>query len=166
MPTTDHHSLRDLTFRIFRAAGAPEDEARIVSEHLVNSNLVGHDSHGVWHVPGYARGMQRRYTPWEAREVLREHPSFVLIDGHGANGIVAVTHAAEMAIARARGAAVRPRYDAEGRGRGEGGAENRAGGADPRGLAHRRGGPICYRRRALPHGRGRDAAAGRAAARP
>ena len=62
MPTIDHQSLRDLTCRIFQAAGAPEDEARIVSEHLVNSNLVGHDSHGVWHVPGYARGMQRRYT--------------------------------------------------------------------------------------------------------
>ena len=55
MPTIDHESLQDLTFRIFRAAGAPEGEARIVSEHLVNSNLAGHDSHGVWHVPGYAR---------------------------------------------------------------------------------------------------------------
>jgi LDH2 family malate/lactate/ureidoglycolate dehydrogenase len=36
--------------------------------------------------------------------VLRESPSFVLMDGHGANGIVAVTHALQMAIEKARNA--------------------------------------------------------------
>jgi hydroxycarboxylate dehydrogenase B len=104
MPTIQHVPLRDLSLRIFLAAGMPEADAHIVADHLVNSNLVGHDSHGVWHLPRYARAVQRRYVPWEEREVLRENAAMVLIDGHGANGIVAVTRAVELAVAKARAA--------------------------------------------------------------
>lgn len=104
MPTLHAEPLQELSFRIFQTAGMPEEDARIVAEHLVNSNLVGHDSHGVWHLPHYVRGIQRGYVPWEEREVLRENAAFVLIDGHGGNGIVAVTRAVELAVAKARAA--------------------------------------------------------------
>ena len=39
--------MEDLGVQLFGAAGAPEQEARIVSHHLVESSLMGHDSHGV-----------------------------------------------------------------------------------------------------------------------
>src|SRR5262249_14972636 len=96
-----HEPLRELSFRIFEAAGMPAADARIVADHLVTSNLVGHDSHGVWHLPRYVRGIARRYVPWEEREVVRENVAMVAIDGHGANGIVAVTRAVDLAVARA-----------------------------------------------------------------
>lgn len=102
MPVVPHDVLRELSFTIFKATGIPVDDARIVSDHVVNSNLVGHDSHGVWFMPGYARGMKQHYVRWEDHEVLRENPSFVLIDGHGANGIVAVTRALDLAVEKAR----------------------------------------------------------------
>ncbi len=35
--------------------GCEEDEAHIVADHLVRSNLAGHDSHGVGVLPGYLR---------------------------------------------------------------------------------------------------------------
>jgi uncharacterized oxidoreductase len=104
MPTIQQGELRELSFRIFLAAGMPEEDARIVADHLVNSNLVGHDSHGVWHLPRYARGIQRRYVRWDEREVLRENAAMVVIDGHGGNGIVAVTRAVDLAVQKARAA--------------------------------------------------------------
>ena len=46
MPVVQHDVLLQLSFDIFSATGIPADDARIVSEHLVNSHLAGHDSHG------------------------------------------------------------------------------------------------------------------------
>ena len=76
--------------------------ADIISTHLVDSHLAGHDSHGTWLLPGYAREMKHGYVRWEEHEVVRENPCLQIIDGKGANGIVAVTKAAEIAVERAK----------------------------------------------------------------
>ena len=102
MPVVQHDQLRDLTCRMFAATGVPAEDARIVSDHLVESHLNGHDSHGVWFAPGYARGMRDNYVSWDDREVLRENPSLILFDGKGANGIVAVTRALDFAAEKAK----------------------------------------------------------------
>ena len=39
--------------KIFELAGSNNEESYIVADHLVDSNLVGHDSHGVIRVPQY-----------------------------------------------------------------------------------------------------------------
>jgi uncharacterized oxidoreductase len=38
---------------LFEATGAPRDQAQLVSEGLVTSSLMGHDSHGVIRIPEY-----------------------------------------------------------------------------------------------------------------
>lgn len=45
--------LRDFAIRLFVAAGVSEPEATIVAQSLVESNLCGHDSHGVMRVTEY-----------------------------------------------------------------------------------------------------------------
>ena len=110
MPVVRHEVLRELSFEICKAAGIPVEDARIVSDHVVNSNLKGHDSHGVWYLPWYVRGkkghrvggMREQYVRWEEHEVVRESPSLAIIDGHGANGIVAMTQVVNTAVEKAR----------------------------------------------------------------
>ena len=102
MPTIQQDVLRRLSYDIFSATGIPQDDARIVADHLVDNHLAGHDSHGTWFLPGYARSMKQGYVPWEDRQVLRENPSLILLDGKGGNGIVACTQALELAVAKAR----------------------------------------------------------------
>ena len=41
------------------AKGTPPEEAEIVAAHQVKANLVGHDSHGVIHVPEYCERIDR-----------------------------------------------------------------------------------------------------------
>src|SRR5262249_17942889 len=53
MPEFEPAYLRDLGRRIFEAAGAPTDIAEHVADHLVASNLAGHDSHGVIRISWY-----------------------------------------------------------------------------------------------------------------
>jgi uncharacterized oxidoreductase len=50
--------LRRLPAAILSAGGSAEAEARLVAEHLVLANLLGHDSHGVGMVPAYVRHLQ------------------------------------------------------------------------------------------------------------
>ena len=102
MPIVQQAPLRQLSFEIFKATGIPIDDARIISDHLVDNHLVGHDSHGVWFIPGYVRSMQDHYALWEGREVVRENPALTIINGKGANGIVAVTRALDLAVEKAR----------------------------------------------------------------
>lgn len=102
MPVIQHDALRRFAYDVFCAAGIPDDDARIVSDHLVESHLLGHDSHGTWFVPAYARGMKNKYARWEDHEVIRENPCLAVIDGKGANGIVAVTKALDLAVEKAK----------------------------------------------------------------
>ena len=102
MPVIQHQILNDLVFRIFQATGIPENDAHIVADHLVNSQLYGHDSHGTWFVPSYARGMKNGYRRWEDHEVLRDTPVLRVIDAKGANGIVSVTQALDIAVEKAK----------------------------------------------------------------
>ena len=104
MPIVREDVLRSLAFDIFSATGVPVEDARIVADHLVNSHIAGHDSHGTWFLPGYARSMKKGYVPWEDREIVRENPSLTIIDGKGGNGIVAVTRAVDLAVEKARAA--------------------------------------------------------------
>jgi uncharacterized oxidoreductase len=50
-----HEKLRAGIAGVLRASGSDEREARIVTDHLVEANLKGHDSHGVGMVPQYVR---------------------------------------------------------------------------------------------------------------
>jgi uncharacterized oxidoreductase len=104
MPIVAFDALNALSLSVFKAAGIPEGDARILADHLTISNLVGHDSHGVWFLSRYLPGLRKNYVRWEDHAVLKEGPSFVLIDGKGANGIVAVTRALDRAVEKAKAA--------------------------------------------------------------
>ncbi len=53
MPTIPHDPLRKLTQSLLEHAGSLPAEARDVADHLVDANLVGHDSHGVLRMHDY-----------------------------------------------------------------------------------------------------------------
>jgi uncharacterized oxidoreductase len=102
MPEIHHDVLREYICQIFGRAGTPLNEARIVSDHLVDANLSGHDSHGVIRSTGYVREMQKGVAPKAEYEVIKESPTTGTINAHGGLGIVAALTATKMAIDKAR----------------------------------------------------------------
>ena len=102
MPVIQHDALNDLCYRLFTATGIPEADARTVADHVVESHLNGHDSHGTWLVPGYARAMQKSYVRWEDTETVRDTPTLRVVNGKGANGIVACNRAIDIAVESAQ----------------------------------------------------------------
>jgi LDH2 family malate/lactate/ureidoglycolate dehydrogenase len=103
MPIFSAKQLIEYGTRIFTAAGAPPEEARLVSELLVKANLAGHDSHGVIRIIQYVNEIEKGFIkPGAKVEVVKEGPSFALLNGNWGFGQVVATKAMELAIRKAR----------------------------------------------------------------
>lgn len=102
MPLTDDRELSVWVRRIFVAAGVPPEVAHRVAESLVESNLVGHDSHGVIRVPQYLEMVNDgRINPRAEPRVAHETSSTAVVDGGWQFGQVAARFAMEVALAKA-----------------------------------------------------------------
>lgn len=74
--------LKELVHAIFAAAGCDSQEAECISDHLVESNLMGHDSHGVILIPIYIEWIRDgKVRPNQKLRILMEDERFVVADG-------------------------------------------------------------------------------------
>ena len=103
MPNILPGRLREVGFQLFEASGCTAEDARAVVEHLVESNLFGHDSHGAIRYYEYTRAIREgRFQPRAVPEVVRDKPSTAVVDAGGALGQVGATFAMNLAIEKAR----------------------------------------------------------------
>src|SRR5687767_1967275 len=94
--------LKDVTVRIFVAAGTPQDLASHLAAHLVKANLSGHDSHGVIRIPAYVSQIKGGRVVADARpEVVKDGPGSAVVDGKRGFGQVAASFAMDVAIKKA-----------------------------------------------------------------
>ena len=102
MPLITAAVLADFSERVLVAAGAPHPAAQRVAEALVESNLVGHDSHGVLRLPQYVHAIQAgTLNPAGTLTVVRESPATALLDCGWTFGQVAVQHGMQLAVDKA-----------------------------------------------------------------
>jgi LDH2 family malate/lactate/ureidoglycolate dehydrogenase len=103
MITLPAAQLHQEVTEIFRAARAPEAVAQRIADSLVESNLVGHDSHGVLRVPEYMERIQAGTLKLDGQiRVIHEAASTAAIDCGWNLGQVALPQGAEIAMAKAR----------------------------------------------------------------
>ena len=96
-------ALRRLAYEIIRHGGSEADECRIVSDHLVDANLAGHDSHGVAILTAYVSNLQRNLLrPNTAVATVRDDGAFLQFDGGKGYGQRVAAEAMDTAIARCR----------------------------------------------------------------
>jgi len=95
--------LHALTRNLFVAAGATRPIAETVAGILVNSNLAGHDSHGVLRVPAYLQQIKDgRLKPTAEPQLLKESPTTLLIDGQNGFGHYTAQQGMALLIEKAR----------------------------------------------------------------
>ncbi|MEE9249719.1 MAG: Ldh family oxidoreductase, partial [Alphaproteobacteria bacterium] len=76
-------TLERIVDRIFTAAGCQPAEASCVARHLVDSNLCGHDSHGVIRVSRYLDFMKAgKVRPGRQMTVVFESDTVAVVDGN------------------------------------------------------------------------------------
>jgi len=95
--------LRAFIEAIIAAMGSNQEEARIVAEHLVGSNLAGHDSHGVGMIPTYVESWKAGVlVPNQHAEKVQDSGAISVFAGARGYGQVITREAMDWAIGRAR----------------------------------------------------------------
>ncbi|MFC1876024.1 Ldh family oxidoreductase [Thermodesulfobacteriota bacterium] len=95
--------LLELAQTIFISKGVSEQEARLVSDMLVEANLRGHDSHGVIRIPKWTTGLKAgAINPIAKVQTVQETAASALLDGGSALGPVVGCKASDMAIQKAK----------------------------------------------------------------
>lgn len=105
VPTETYRAedLRTFVSRLFVAKGVTVAEADRVAESLVESNLVGHDSHGVYLARWYASQIDTgELQPGAPLTVLRQLPGMLACDGGLGFGQVQCHAFVERCVAQAR----------------------------------------------------------------
>src|SRR5947209_18954102 len=99
----DHVKLLALANRIVTVGGSAPAEADIVAEHLVESNLRGHDSHGVGMLVAYVRDLEAgTLKPDQTAQIVSDTGVISVWDAGAGYGQVIARRAVEWAIAAAR----------------------------------------------------------------
>ena len=96
-------SLRSFCEEIFVSCGMAPEDAFIVADGLVQSNLRGVDSHGVTRVGIYAKRLKMGLVnPRPEVKILRESDATMLVDGDNGMGQVVGVSALELGLDRAK----------------------------------------------------------------
>lgn len=89
--------------RIFEGVGSPSEEAAQIADHLVGSNLRGHDSHGVIRTLGYVQQVRNEVLrPGAPLAIERETGSTALVSGGWNLGVPVALQAIDLAIRKAQ----------------------------------------------------------------
>lgn len=103
MVTLQADQWRRICRAVFLAAGATETNATRVTEALVDSNLVGHNSHGVIRVIQYLQSIEAGHVdPSAEPAVVKETTVTSLVDGKWTFGQVSAGLAMRKAIEKGR----------------------------------------------------------------
>lgn len=103
MPTFTAEHLNDACIDLLCACGASEEEARIVVRELIESSLMGYDSHGVMRAVQYARELRAgRIHPSAPIIIVKETASTALVDCGMGFGAVGAQYMAALVVDKAR----------------------------------------------------------------
>ncbi len=95
--------LENVVHKVFAGVGVPRHRARRVAHSLVESNLVGHASHGVLRVGSYVEMIEDgRIDPHGETTVVRQSATTALLDGGQNFGQIVAHEGMERAMAKAR----------------------------------------------------------------
>ncbi len=98
-----HEPLDKATRAMVEAGGSAREEAASVAAHLVEANLMGHDSHGVGMLPHYVRNLlEKKLHPNRHAEFVKKDGAFAVVDGGMGYGQVIAREATDWAIGKAR----------------------------------------------------------------
>ena len=102
MKTVAAAKLTDLVAAIMHAGGSSVEESRTIARRLVDSNLVGHDSHGVIRVSKYLEWMRKGWLRANQPPTLAfDSDVLAIVDGNRGFGQVIGEYATKLGIAKA-----------------------------------------------------------------
>ena len=95
-------NLRSFCQQAYMKAGVPEEEAYIVADLLVRSDLRGVETHGVTRLPIYIKRLQKGYVRAQSKMTyIKDKGPVAFAEAHGSMGHVVAYKAVQRAIEKA-----------------------------------------------------------------
>ena len=95
--------LKEIAVKILTMIGVPEGDATLIADHLVEANLQGRDSHGVFRLPAIVKGIKKKAISTRAQvETIQETPAMALLDAKQGIGQIVSMKAMLLAIKKGR----------------------------------------------------------------
>jgi len=105
--TVGARQLVELVTAIMHGAGCNSAEAATIARRLVDSNLVGHDSHGVLRVGKYLEWMREGWVkPNQIPSIVFDSDAIAIVDGNRGFGQVVGEFAGKIGLAKAAKAGI------------------------------------------------------------
>jgi len=99
--------LASFVARAFERLGAPEADARAVADLMVEADLLGYDTHGVFRLRQYVNRLRDGgINPTPRVAVMQQTAATALVDGDNGLGHLALRRATALAIERADAAGI------------------------------------------------------------
>lgn len=103
MPTIDHNALRQFANDVYCELGTPPDIASAVADYQVQTNLIGHDSHGCVAIPRFVGDIRSgKVIPGARPTIVREHGPTALYNGNRSFGMHSAGEAASRVVENAK----------------------------------------------------------------
>jgi uncharacterized oxidoreductase len=103
MPRFKPDHLQQIGIQLFTASGCNQEDARTVADHLVESSLFGHDSHGTLRFYEYVQQIRDGiFNPQGRPYIIQERACTATVDGNGALGQVGAAYATQLVIQKAK----------------------------------------------------------------
>ena len=103
MPSIPSKLLSNFVQNLLETANVPSHNALLVADSLVNTNLAGHDSHGVIRVAQYLEGIENGLIIAHAEPSIRQETSSIsMVDGGFGLGHVIANFGIGLAIEKAQ----------------------------------------------------------------
>jgi len=103
MPTESADRLLVIAKALFVGAGASDEEATVIARHLVDSNLAGHDSHGIIRCSSYIQRIKDGHIiPGAPIEIEKEMGGTTHINGNWGFGYMSTEFAMDLTIEKAK----------------------------------------------------------------
>ena len=103
MPIMSAEKLVEIAESLLIAAGASEEESKVIARYNIGANLVGHDSHGIILIPTYIDRIKAGHivpqAPWV---ITKETPTTTVIDGNWGFGYAVTDRAMRYTIEKAK----------------------------------------------------------------
>lgn len=105
MSAVSADALTGFATRAFTSLGVPEGDAKAVACLMVEADLLGYDTHGMFRLRQYVNRLRDNgFNPTAKPHVIRETAATALIDGDNGLGHLSMAMACDLAIAKARSA--------------------------------------------------------------
>lgn len=98
-----HQPLQALIRELFLANQSSDTEADLIAQHLVTSNLVGHESHGVIRAPIYIEWLKNEMVfANRSLEIIHDQDALALVDGRMGYGHALGKQVVDMGVEKCR----------------------------------------------------------------